>query len=201
MRELLRDSAFGRILNLVSGGKLFPWEEFSQSDPLKQHLANGDAEKPATVPIPAPGESLLGEESPTDNSNGNKESDGTLKNFEEGQLPYTLVNWKENDPANPRNWSTAKKFFVTFQICLLTASVYIGAAIYTAGILSVMEDFHVGEVAAVLGLTLFVIGYALGPMIFVSETGLTHKTSTNVCYRLPCRKCHSLEECQCISAH
>ena len=60
-----------------------------------------------------------------------------------------------------------KKFFVTFEICLLTTSVYIGSAIYTAGLLGVVSQFGVSEVAATLGLTLFVIGYALGPMIWV----------------------------------
>ena len=66
------------------------------------------------------------------------------------------------------NWSTFKKFFVTFEICLLTFSVYIGSAIYTAGIVGVMEEFHVSQVAAILGLTLFVAGYGLGPMLWAS---------------------------------
>lgn len=68
---------------------------------------------------------------------------------------------------NPRNWSTAKKVFVTFQICFLTTSVYIGSAIYTAGLQGVVQQFGVSNEAAHLGLTLFVIGYALGPMILV----------------------------------
>jgi DHA1 family multidrug resistance protein-like MFS transporter len=55
---------------------------------------------------------------------------------------------------------------VTFLICFLTFSVYIGSAIFTAGIMGVEERFHVGQVAATLGLTLFVAGYGLGPMIW-----------------------------------
>jgi MFS transporter, DHA1 family, multidrug resistance protein len=55
---------------------------------------------------------------------------------------------------------------VTFCICFLTFSVYIGSAIYTAGILDVTEKFGVSQVAATLGLTLFVLGYALGPMLW-----------------------------------
>jgi MFS transporter, DHA1 family, multidrug resistance protein len=64
------------------------------------------------------------------------------------------------------NWSKPKKFWVTFCICFLTFSVYIGSAIYTAGILDVTEKFGVSRVAATLGLTLFVLGYALGPMLW-----------------------------------
>lgn len=60
---------------------------------------------------------------------------------------------------NPMNWGQGKKFFVTFEICLLTLSVYIGSSIYTAGIMSVEEIFGVSQVAATLGLCLFVAGY------------------------------------------
>lgn len=56
------------------------------------------------------------------------------------------------------------KVFVTFQICFLTIGVYIGSAIYSAGLLDVMEVFGVSQVAALLGLTLFVAGYGLGPV-------------------------------------
>lgn len=63
---------------------------------------------------------------------------------------------------NPLNWSLGKKLFVTFEICLLTFGVYIGSAIYTAGIQDIEETFGVSQVAATLGLTLFVAGYGLG---------------------------------------
>lgn len=94
-------------------------------------------------------------------------SASALQDAEKGQ-DFVLIDWLENDPANPQNWSTPKKFFVTFQICLLTTSVYIGSAIYTAGLGGVVEQFHVSETAALLGLSLFVAGYGLGPMVWVS---------------------------------
>jgi DHA1 family multidrug resistance protein-like MFS transporter len=67
---------------------------------------------------------------------------------------------------NPRNWSRGKKIFVTFEICFLTFSVYIGSAIYTPGLLDVVQVFGVSQVAAVLGLCLYVAGYGLGPLIW-----------------------------------
>ena len=66
----------------------------------------------------------------------------------------------------PLNWSLFKKVFITFEICLLTFSVYVGSAIYSAGIETVVKDFGVSRTKATLGLTLFVAGYALGPMIW-----------------------------------
>ena len=49
-----------------------------------------------------------------------------------------------------------------FQTCLLTFAVYLGSAIYTAGIPGVSAEFHVSNVAALVGLTTFVAGYGLG---------------------------------------
>jgi len=63
-----------------------------------------------------------------------------------------------------------KKFFVTFEICLLTVGVYIGSAIYTPGLMGVMDEFGVSEVVATLGLTLFVLGYGLGPVSIKSSS-------------------------------
>lgn len=55
---------------------------------------------------------------------------------------------------------------VTGLICLLTFSVYIGSAIYSAGEQEIEMVFGVSQVAATVGLTLFVAGYGLGPMIW-----------------------------------
>lgn len=49
---------------------------------------------------------------------------------------------------------------------MLTFGVYIGSAIYTPGIETVTMEFGVSRVAATLGLTLFVAGYGVGPMIW-----------------------------------
>lgn len=88
-------------------------------------------------------------------------------------IPRYEVSWIEwtNDGVlsrrqMPLNWSLFKKVFVTFEICLLTFSVYIGSAIYSAGEETVVKDFGVSQTKATLGLTLFVAGYGLGPMIW-----------------------------------
>ena len=42
-----------------------------------------------------------------------------------------LVDWyRTDDPANPQNWSSKKKFFVALQINLYTLAVYSGSSIY-----------------------------------------------------------------------
>ena len=71
-----------------------------------------------------------------------------------------IVTWvRDDDPANPQNWSLFKKCATTGQVCFLTFSVYIGSAIYTAGTVDIEHHFGISQVAAVLGLTVFVLGY------------------------------------------
>lgn len=79
----------------------------------------------------------------------------------------TLVDWyTTDDPANPQNWSSMKKAFVTFQIFVYTFAVYAGSAIYTSSEPGVMQKFGVGQSKASLGLSMYVIGYGIGPMLF-----------------------------------
>lgn len=64
------------------------------------------------------------------------------------------------------NWTTNKKVFITAMLCVLTFSIYIGSAIYSPGATSVEETFGVSEPVAILGLSCFVAGYGLGPMLW-----------------------------------
>ncbi|WBW74167.1 plasma membrane xenobiotic transmembrane transporter Mfs1 [Schizosaccharomyces osmophilus] len=78
-----------------------------------------------------------------------------------------IVTWDgEHDRENPKNWPRAVKGLITLQTCFLTFSVYVGSAIYTPGEIEMMGVMHVGEVPITLGLTMFVIGYAVGPLLF-----------------------------------
>ncbi|WWC66124.1 uncharacterized protein I206_100024 [Kwoniella pini CBS 10737] len=84
----------------------------------------------------------------------------------------TLVTWySDDDPENPQNWSTGYKSFVALQMSFLTFAVYIGSSIYSSGIEGVMAQFTVSQTTALVGLTVFVLGYGVGPMLWspVSE--------------------------------
>ncbi|ANB13049.1 Flr1p [Sugiyamaella lignohabitans] len=78
-----------------------------------------------------------------------------------------LVDWNgPTDPENPQNWPAKKKALVVVQVMLLTTSTYMGSSIYTPGQEQIQEKFKVGHVVGTLNLSLFVLGYGLGPMIF-----------------------------------
>ncbi|KAI5460576.1 cycloheximide resistance protein [Mariannaea sp. PMI_226] len=78
-----------------------------------------------------------------------------------------IVDWYQpDDPDNPQNWSTAKKSFVMFEICLLTFAIYSGSAIITPAQTTIMELFGVSAQLASMTLSLYVLGYGFGPLLF-----------------------------------
>lgn len=163
MIDLFRETTFGRFVRLFSRGKYLGYTEESNPAILEQYkLADS---KSSSTSFDVDGEQSHEKDGKV--SDGQGEGSPTPLADKEKGADYLLVNWLPNDPHNPRNWSLPKKVFVTFQICFLTTSVYIGSAIYTAGLEGVSAQFHISNTKALLGLTLFVIGYALGPMIWV----------------------------------
>jgi DHA1 family multidrug resistance protein-like MFS transporter len=76
-----------------------------------------------------------------------------------------LVDWyTTDDPANPQNWNSWKKVWVALVIFLYTFAVYSASAIYTSAEPQVMAKFGIGQAKASLGLSMYVIGYGVGPM-------------------------------------
>lgn len=78
-----------------------------------------------------------------------------------------LVDWYETDDSeNPQNWSFHKKNVVLAQILMYTMGIYMGSAIYTPSIPGVMQRFGVGSGTASLGLSMYVLAYGIGPLLF-----------------------------------
>ena len=78
-----------------------------------------------------------------------------------------LISWNSpTDPDNPYNWSSIKKDWISLVILLYTFTVYIGSSLYIASVPDIVQIFGVSDVAASLGLSLYVIGYGIGPLLF-----------------------------------
>lgn len=94
-------------------------------------------------------------------------SDGaTSANNSDKKDPF-LVDWNgPDDPDLPLNWSLSKKVIVLVQVMLLTCINYMGSSIYTPGQEQIQSDFHVGHVVGTLNLSVYVLGYGIGPIIF-----------------------------------
>ncbi|KZP04827.1 MFS general substrate transporter [Athelia psychrophila] len=212
MKDILRDSVLGQILNSISGGRILPYSDQREDFVIPDHFRTdslsrsasrativGDAtdlkkissiEKPLSdLPLPTYPQSAL-------------TSDGAERRLSKGALeegnpfyekvrdelaiaklhpeqvkaqPSNLVGWYgPEDQDNPRNWSFYKRAFVAFSISLLTFSVYVGSAIYTSSIPSLMADFGISQTRATLGLTLYVLAYGIGPMFLAPLQDMAH---------------------------
>ncbi|KAF2255830.1 multidrug resistance protein-like protein [Trematosphaeria pertusa] len=180
--DLIRDSTFGHLVRLASKGRIFSyaeerdtslWKKFVNEEKSGYIAHHGDTSPPSDYSK----EELRGVRTGDDDyaypsahadlpeERYNEASDVRIDS-EKGKDLHVIDWYGPDDPDNPRNWSTTKKFFVTFEIVFLTFSVYIGSAIYSAGIIGVQQTFGVSQVAATLGLTLYVAGYGLGPMVW-----------------------------------
>lgn len=80
---------------------------------------------------------------------------------------FILVDWYDGiDTQNPQNWSQGKKAVVTSVLWLYTFTVYCASSIYTPSVEGVMKEYHVDQTLSSLGLSLYVLGYGIGPLVF-----------------------------------
>ncbi|KAL3231750.1 GTPase-activating protein GYP2 [Nakaseomyces bracarensis] len=80
--------------------------------------------------------------------------------------PFLVTFNGEDDPLIPYNWSYTKRAAVVVQVMLLTCVNYMGSSIYTPGQEQIQHDFHVGHVVGTLNLSVYVLGYGIGPIFF-----------------------------------
>ncbi|KAJ4418219.1 hypothetical protein N0V82_005693 [Gnomoniopsis sp. IMI 355080] len=92
---------------------------------------------------------------------------------------YTVDFDGENDPIHPYNWTrsnnclasdwkidTEDRLFTSILVCSGTWIVSFTSAIFAPGIDSASEEFDVSNEVGTLGTTLYVLGFASGPMIW-----------------------------------
>ncbi|KAF2098191.1 MFS general substrate transporter [Rhizodiscina lignyota] len=76
------------------------------------------------------------------------------------------VKWEENDPQNPRNkLSYARKWAITVIIAGSSMCVTNASSLYTSTYGQIIPEFHSSREVVTLGLSTFVFGLGLGPMV------------------------------------
>ncbi|KAK7420132.1 hypothetical protein QQZ08_010546 [Neonectria magnoliae] len=79
--------------------------------------------------------------------------------------PY-VVQWIPNDPRNPMLFSTTTKWFITMVVAIATLAVALVSSAYTGGLAEIMVEFQLSQEVATLGVSLFVLGFAIGPLLW-----------------------------------
>lgn len=75
-----------------------------------------------------------------------------------------LVSFPSGDPENPRNWPTWRKWSIIIAITFIDLTVSFTASGFSPAATKFAKDFGVSSEVATLGLSLCVLGFALGPM-------------------------------------
>ena len=187
MLDILRDSSLGQCLRLLSGGRIAEFPERLPSFQLPSQYGGAmeqensgntiapsgfnESASESVNPI-APGQPHA--EDSEANVDGRKSDgstpstdrcDGPRDRTNSGDPPASVTWYSSTDSDNPHNWSAMKKGWLSFVILLYTFVVYIGSSLYTASESDIVEKFGVSSIAASLGLSIYVIGYGVGPLL------------------------------------
>lgn len=81
------------------------------------------------------------------------------------ESPY-LVSFIDNDPENPQTYGSVYKWFVLAIASVTTLAVALASSAYSGGIRSSMVDFGASQELMIAGVSLFVLGFAFGPLVW-----------------------------------
>lgn len=79
--------------------------------------------------------------------------------------PY-LVEFIPDDPRNPMKFPYWKKWVITIVMALATLAVAFVSSAYTGGLDQILIEFGCSQEIATLGVSLFVLGFAIGPLLW-----------------------------------
>ncbi|KAG8724928.1 hypothetical protein FRC09_011819 [Ceratobasidium sp. 395] len=79
--------------------------------------------------------------------------------------PY-VVDWAPEDPENPFKWPAFKRWRITAILAITTLCIAFASSSYSGGIQYMMVDLHMGQYVAILGISLYVVGFGLGPLLW-----------------------------------
>ncbi|PHH59265.1 hypothetical protein CDD81_3522 [Ophiocordyceps australis] len=89
----------------------------------------------------------------------------------DAETPPTLdsnghLAFADNDIENPQNWSVGRRWAITLASVTLVMNATFASSAPSGCIPSLARHFHVSHEAAALTITLFLLGYCAGPLIF-----------------------------------
>ncbi|KAF2769076.1 putative MFS multidrug transporter [Teratosphaeria nubilosa] len=78
-----------------------------------------------------------------------------------------IVTWDgPDDPENPQNWPLKLKIWISICTGVLTWVVSFGSSVFSATTSVTAEEFGVSEEVMILSVTLYVVGFACGPLVW-----------------------------------
>lgn len=122
--------------------------------PHHRQQSNRDLEKQTTNGSGLSRKRTRGEQ-PPDSEDGNKPKDPNL------------VEWDgEDDPGNPQNWSGRRRWIITAALGATTFVVTFASSVFSTAIGATAIEFNRTREVMTLGTSLFIIGFAFGPIVW-----------------------------------
>ncbi|PYH48547.1 MFS transporter [Aspergillus saccharolyticus JOP 1030-1] len=96
----------------------------------------------------------------------------------DAKLPLPSQNFKVPRPdltklVSPHDWSPKHKICVTWISCIATLFASFAASCYSPGAKQMAGEWHISEVASLVGITTFCCGFAIGPMFLAPFSEIT----------------------------
>ncbi|KAK4695738.1 hypothetical protein P7C71_g2075, partial [Lecanoromycetidae sp. Uapishka_2] len=83
------------------------------------------------------------------------------------EIESNLVGWDgPEDPGNPQNWSKSKKYTTTVFYATLTFCLTFSSSIFSTATMVTAKMYGVSNEVMTLGTSLFVLGFAVGPIVW-----------------------------------
>ncbi|KAL6722016.1 Synaptic vesicle transporter SVOP [Lecanora helva] len=79
---------------------------------------------------------------------------------------YLIVRFSAADQGDPKNWSKTFKWYCTMVIAFTCFVVTFNSSVVTADISGVSKEFGVSDQVTLLTVTMLVLGFGIGPLIF-----------------------------------
>ncbi|KAH7021784.1 major facilitator superfamily domain-containing protein [Macrophomina phaseolina] len=78
-----------------------------------------------------------------------------------------IIEWDgPNDPENPMNWANWWKWTVTITLGLMTFTITFASSVFSTATMATSQKFGVSSEVMILGTSLFVLGFAFGPIMW-----------------------------------
>lgn len=81
------------------------------------------------------------------------------------EAPF-LVDFLPDDARNPMTFPSPYKWLVTITTAVSALAVAFASSAYSSSVSQVENEFHVSHEVAILGISLFVLGFAVGPLFW-----------------------------------
>lgn len=133
-------------------------DEIGRSRTIEEQVANND-----NVDIDLEKDLERGESDP---DRAEKEEELKRQRKEQQKDP-NLIEWDgPDDPGNPMNWKTSKKWRVTIMLGLMTFCVTFASSVFSNATVPTALEYGVSTEVTTLGTSVFVLGFGVGPLIW-----------------------------------